>query len=125
VKKIIVLLPLLLLFVTNVEAANKSKYEKAILSLMWDDIYKAINEHYDFEVSIWNEKILNLDMQNGLTFKITIQGDVYVGAHNTFGTYTLTFERGIEGLKLLEYKHIPSKDEKEILDWYFKKSVQP
>jgi hypothetical protein len=126
VKKIIVVLFLLYpLLAGNVQATNETQCEKALLSLMWEDINKAIAEQYDFEVSIWNKKILHLEMLNGLTFRITIQGDVYVGAHNTFGTDTMTFERGIEGLKLLDYKQKPLKNKQEILDWYFKHSAQP
>ncbi|WP_246145557.1 DUF3888 domain-containing protein [Bacillus rubiinfantis] len=122
---IVVLFFLSSLCVGNAQAANNSPCEKALLSLMWEDINNAIAKQYDFGVSIWNEKIVQLQMQNGLTFQITIQGDVYVGAHNTFGTDTITFEREIDGLKLVSYKHTPSKDKQEILDWYFKHSAQP
>ncbi|WP_188455738.1 hypothetical protein [Virgibacillus oceani] len=46
------------MFSTPALASNQSTYEKALLSLMWDDIYKAVDEHYDIKgIQTWNEKV--------------------------------------------------------------------
>src|SRR5690606_13376716 len=112
--------------VPTVEAYNKSECEKALTSLMFDDIYKAVNENYDIkDVQFENEKILDLKMSSGLTFYITVQISTFIGAHNTIGTDTLQFKREIDGLKLVSYDHKPSKDKDEILKWYLNKSSQP
>lgn len=108
---------------TTTIASNQSTCEDALLSLMWEDIQKAIVEHhYDIkDIQAFDEKVLDLKMKNGLSFEITIQLNVFVGAHNTIGTDTLKFVREVpDGLKLVSYKHIPSKEKKEILEWYFK-----
>nr|WP_275955877.1 DUF3888 domain-containing protein [Oceanobacillus polygoni] len=110
------------MFSTPTIASKQSTLEDALLSLMWEDVRKATVEHYDLnDVQYWNEKVLELKMTNGLSFEITIQLDAFVGAHNTIGTDTLKFVREIpDGLKLVSYKHTPSKEKKEILEWYFK-----
>lgn len=124
-KKVLVIfttLFLILMFSTPTIASNQSTCEDALLSLMWEDIRKATVEHYDLnDVQYWNEKVLELKITNGLSFEITIQLDAFVGAHNTIGTDTLKFVREVpDGLKLVSYKHTPSKEKKEILEWYFK-----
>lgn len=123
-KKVLVIFSTLyLMFSSSAVASNESTCEKALLSLMWEDIYNAVEEHYNIEggVQSWNKKVLDLKMTNGLTFEITIQLDAFVGAHNTIGTDILKFVReGPEGLKLVSYKHTPSKHKKEILEWYLK-----
>lgn len=106
--------------------ANKSECEKALISLMFDDSYKAVNENHNIkEVEFKNEKILYLKMTSGLTFDVTIQISTFIGAHNTIGTDTLQFKRDIDGLKLVSYVHKPSEDKDEILKWYFNNSFQP
>lgn len=123
---------LLFLFGTNAEAATQSNkedqfpYEKALLSLMFEDIYKAVNENYDFEgVQFYRGKVLYLKMEGGLSFVITIQIETFIGAHNDIGTDTLTFKRDVNGLKLTDYKHVASPQQKQNLEWYFNKSANP
>lgn len=111
------------MFSTPTISSNQSTCEDALLSLMWEDIQKAIVEHhYDIkDIQSSDEKVLDLKMTNGLSFEITIQLDAFVDAHNTIGTDTLKFVREAnDGLKLVSYKHTPSKEKKEILEWYFK-----
>lgn len=106
--------------VPTADALDQSECEKALTSLMFDDIYKAVNKNYDFKgVEFENEKVLDLKMTNGLTFDITIQISTFVGAHNTIGTDTLRFKREINGLELVSYDHKPSEDKDKILKWYF------
>ncbi|OZU87590.1 hypothetical protein CIL03_15995 [Virgibacillus indicus] len=124
-KKVLVIFTMLLLilmFSTPAIASNQSTYEDALLSLMWEDIRKAVVEYYDIkDVQSSNEKILDLEMKNALDFEITIQLDAFIGAHNTIGTDKLKFVREApDGLKLVSYKHTPSKYKKEILERYFK-----
>jgi Protein of unknown function (DUF3888) len=109
------------MFSTPTIASNQT-YEKALLSLMWEDIDKAVVEYYDIkDVQSSDEKILDLKMKNALDFEITIQLNAFIGAHNTIGTDTLTFVRESPNkLKLVKYKHTPTKEKEEILDWYFK-----
>ena len=124
---------LLLLFGTNAEAATQSAkehqlpYEKALLSLMFEDIYKAVKENYDFEgVQFYRGKVLYLKMEGGLSFVITIQIETFIGAHNDIGTDTLTFKRDINnGLKLTNYKHTVSPQQKQNLEWFFNRSANP
>ncbi|MGP4064038.1 DUF3888 domain-containing protein [Oceanobacillus sp. M65] len=67
------------------------------------------------------KKIVDLKTKNALDFEITIQLDAFIGAHNTIGTDTLTFETEAPNkLKLVNYKHTPTKEKKEILEWYLK-----
>lgn len=120
-KKVLVILSILFLtFSTHAFALNQSSCEKALLSLMWEDIYKAIDDHYDIEgVQSWKTKVLDLKMTNGLSFEITLQLDTFVGAHNTIGTDKLKFVKEVpDGIKLVSYKHTPSKHKNEILKWY-------
>lgn len=125
-KKVLVIFTtmfLIIAFSTPTIASNRSNCENALLSLMWEDIRKAVNEyHHDIEgVQFFNEKILDIKMKNALDFEITIQLEAFVGAHNTIGTDTLKFIREAPaGLKLVSYKHNPSKDKKEILEWFNK-----
>lgn len=115
-----------MLFAPLVEAADQSEYEKALLSLMFEDIYKAVNESYDFEgIQFEKKKIMDLKMTNGLTFDITVQISTFIGAHHTIGTDTLRFKREIGALKLVNYNHSPSEHKEKILEWYFNKSTQP
>lgn len=131
-KIISLVLILLFLFGINAEAATQSTkkdqlpYEKALLSLMFEDIYKAVEENYDFEgVQFYGGKVLYLKMEGGLSFVITIQIETFIGAHNDIGTDTLTFKRDINGLKLTNYKHSASPQQKQNLDWFFNKSANP
>lgn len=103
-------------------ASNQSNCENALISLMWEDIHKAVNEYYyDIEgVQFTDEKILNIKMKNALDFEITIKIDTFIGAHNTIGTDTLKFVQEELKLNLVSYKHNPSKDKKEILEWFNK-----
>ncbi|WP_163539581.1 DUF3888 domain-containing protein [Gracilibacillus sp. YIM 98692] len=124
-KVLIIFLSLFLMFSTPAFASNQSNYEKALLSLMWEEIYRAVDEYYLNNegltgVQTWNKKVLDLKMTDGLSFEITIQLDAFVGAHNTIGTDTLKFTREIDGLKLVNYNHTPSKHKEEILEWYLR-----
>ncbi|WP_405100158.1 DUF3888 domain-containing protein [Oceanobacillus sp. FSL H7-0719] len=104
-------------------ASNQTACESALLSLMWDDIQAALTAHHSEikDIQSFDEKVVELKMTNGLSFEITIQLDAFVGAHNTIGTDTLKFIREVpDGLKLVSYKHKPTKKKKEILEWYFK-----
>src|SRR5690625_4260612 len=97
-----------LMFSTPTIASNLPACEDALLSLMWEDVQKAIVEHhYDIkDIQSSDGKVLELKMTNGLSFEITIQIDTFVGAHNTIGTDTLKFVREVpDGLKLISYKH--------------------
>lgn len=108
------------------EASTQSTCEKALISLMWEDINKAVNKNYNFEgVQVWNERIISLKMTGGLTFETSVQIDTFIGAHNTIGTDTLILTRELNGLKLISYKPTPSKHKNEILEWYLMKSAQP
>lgn len=115
---------LLLLFLINpvtskVEATGQSDYEKAVLSLMFDQIYKAVNDNYDIQgVQFEDQKILSLNMTNGLTFDVTIQIQTFIGAHNTIGTDTLRFKRELNGVKLVRYSHHPSPHSDELIKLY-------
>ncbi|WEG14419.1 DUF3888 domain-containing protein [Pullulanibacillus sp. KACC 23026] len=120
---------LLFLFGTNSDAAAQSTmkepfpFEKVLLSLMFEDIHKAVNENYDFEgVQFYRGRVLYLKMEGGLSFIITIQIETFIGAHNDIGTDTLTFKRDVNGLKLTDYKHAASPQQKQNLEWYFKNS---
>ncbi|MGM7682791.1 DUF3888 domain-containing protein [Cytobacillus sp. Hm23] len=125
-KTILLFLFLLIPFAHVVEASDQSECEKALLSLMFEDIYKAVNENYEFEgVQFENWKITDLKMTNGLTFDITVQISTFIGAHNTIGTDTLKFKREIDGLQLVSFDHIPSEHKDEILEWYFNISTHP
>ncbi|MBD8068773.1 DUF3888 domain-containing protein [Bacillus sp. PS06] len=123
-----ILLTMLILFIAGSSAAaasqstneDQSPFEKALVSLMFEDIYKAVEENYEFDgVQSWQHKVVNLKMKNDIEFVITIQIETFIGAHNIIGTDYLTFKRDDDGLQLINYKHVPSKDKKEILEWYF------
>ncbi len=109
---------------TPTMASNQSDFEKALLSLMWEDIDKAVDNYYDIEdvhVQYYDQKVIDLKMKNALDFEITIQLNAFIGAHNTIGTDTLTFvTEEPNKLKLVNYKHTPTKEKKEILEWYLK-----
>lgn len=106
---------LILMFSTPTFASDQSAYEKALLSLLWEDIDRAVVEYYDIkDVQYFDEKILDLKMKNTLDFEITIQLAAFIGAHNTIGTDTLTFvQEAPDKLKLVHYKHTPSKEKRK------------
>lgn len=108
------------------EASEQTECEKALLSMMFDDIYKAVNEHFEYEgVQFTDEKVLDLKVTNGLSFDITIQISTFLGAHNIIGTDTLRFKREVGGIKLVDYRHTLSEYKQEILDWYYKNQLIP
>jgi hypothetical protein len=121
VKKVIVILSLLFLTSsTTALATNQATYEKAFLSLMWEEIQQAIDEYYDIEgVQAWKMKVLDLKMTNGLSFEAIIQFETFDGAHNTIGTDKLKLIKEVpDGIKLNSYKHTPSKHKDDVLKWY-------
>jgi hypothetical protein len=105
---------------TSSLATNQTTCEKAFLSLMWEEIHQAIDEYYDIEgVQAWKMKVLDLKMTNGLSFEAIIQLETFVGAHNTIGTDKLKFIKEVpDGIKLVSYKHTPSKHKDEVLKWF-------
>jgi hypothetical protein len=121
VKKVIVILSILFLMSsTPALATNQTTCEKAFLSLMWEEIHHAIDEYYDIEgVQAWKMDVLDLKMTNGLSFEAIIQLETFVGAHNTIGTDKLKFIKEVpDGIKLVSFKHTPSKHKDEVLKWY-------
>ncbi|TFB23904.1 DUF3888 domain-containing protein [Filobacillus milosensis] len=123
---IVITVFLLVLFVPIAEASAQTDYEKALISLMFEDIHKTVDEYYGFEgVQFFDEEILELKMTGGLSFDVAVKISTFIGAHNTIGTDTLKFRREVEGLKLISYNHIPSEHKEEILEWYFNRSVHP
>jgi len=116
---------LIIFFAPYAEADNQTDYEKAMISMMFEEINKSVNENYDFKgVQFTDGKILELKMTDGLSFIITIQISTFIGAHNIIGIDQLKFKRELDGLKLVNYEHTPSEYKEEILRWYFNKTTQ-
>lgn len=50
-KTLVILCLMLFLFAPNVKASNESACEEALLSLLWKDINKAVDQHYNIDVT--------------------------------------------------------------------------
>jgi hypothetical protein len=94
---------------TTTQQTNNLIKDDAIISLLLDDINKAIQTFYnDPNKSFWKAKIIDLKrIGEGIyEFEVTIELETFEGAHNPpYGKDILIFSRKIEGIKLVKYQH--------------------
>lgn len=94
---------------TTTQQKNNSIKDDAIISLLLDDINKAVQSYYnDPNKSFWKAKIIDLKrIGEGIyEFEVTIEIETFEGAHNPpYGKDILVFSREIEGIKLIKYQH--------------------
>jgi hypothetical protein len=94
---------------TTTQQTNNLIKDDAIISLLLDDINKAIQTYYDDpNKSFWKAKIIDLKrIGEGIyEFEVTIELETFEGAHNPpYGKDILVFLRKIEGIKLIKYQH--------------------
>src|SRR5690625_3434898 len=101
---------LIIFFAPYAEADNQTDYEKAMISMMFEEINKSVNENYDFKgVQFTDGKILELKMTDRLSFIITIQISIFIGVHNIIGIDHLIFKLELNELNLINYENTPSE----------------
>jgi hypothetical protein len=94
---------------STTQQTNNLIKDNAIISLLLDDINKAIQTYYnDPNKSFWKAKIIDLkSIGEGIyEFEVTIKLETFKGAHNPpYAEDILVFSRKIEGIKLIKYQH--------------------
>ena len=80
-------------------------YERVLLSLLYPDIQKAVNNYYGNFRQFDKQKIIYMKPK-GLKQEIQVQVSTFVGPHNPpYGLDTITFILESSKLKAIDFKH--------------------